>query len=68
MYTFEEDKREVNRILREWITDKTGTTDIERAMWKMESTWGVIGEKMHAPIAHVMDMFAQALPSRGVEE
>ena len=68
MYDFEEDKREANRILREWITDKTGTTDAQRAMWKFESTWGIIREKMQAPIAHVMDILAQALPSRGAEE
>lgn len=68
MYAFEEDQREANRILREWITDKTGTTDAERAMWKIATTWGIIREKMQAPIAHVMDILAQALPSRGVEE
>ena len=68
MTTFEEDKREANRILREWITDKTGTTDAQRAMWKLESTWGIIREKMQAPIAHVIDILAQASPSRGVEE
>lgn len=60
-----EDQREANRILREWITDKTGTTDTERAMWKLESTWWIIREKMQAPIAHVMDILAQASPSRG---
>lgn len=68
MYAFEEDQREANRILREWITDKTGTTDTQRAMWKLESTWGIIREKMQAPIAHVMDILAQVSPSRGVEE
>ena len=68
MTAFEEDQREANRILREWITDKTGTTDVERAMWKVGSTWGIIREKMQAPIAHVMDILAQASPSRGVEE
>lgn len=68
MTAFEEDKREANRILREWITDKTGTTDVERAMWKMATTWGIIREKMQAPIAYVMDILAQAAPSRGAEE
>lgn len=68
MTAFEEDQREANRILREWITDKTGTTDAQRAMWKIVTTWGIIREKMQAPIAHVMDILAQAAPSRGVEE
>lgn len=68
MTDFEQDQREANRILREWITAKTGTTDVERAMWKMATTWEIIREKMQAPIAHVMDILAQAAPSRGAEE
>ncbi|MGC2866002.1 hypothetical protein ACMG4H_14240 [Corynebacterium glutamicum] len=63
-----EDQDEANRILREWITAKTGTTDAERAMWKFATTWEIIQEKIQAPIAHVMDVLAQASPSRGVEE
>lgn len=55
-----EDQREANRILREWITDKTGTTDVERAMWKLESTWEIIREKMQAPIAYIRDLIVPA--------
>lgn len=60
MTDFEQDQREANRILREWITDKTGTTDTERAMFKLTCTWWLIREKMRDPIAQFMDTLVLA--------
>lgn len=68
MYDFEEDRREANRILREWITCKTGTTDIERAMWKLGSVCWIIREKLQDSIEHVTDILAQASPNTGYDQ
>lgn len=68
MYDFEEDRREANRILCAWIAGKTGTTDMERAIWRTITTWGIMREKMQASIAHVTDILTQASPSAGYEQ
>lgn len=43
-----EDERQAERILRQWIADKTGVSNLERGMWKAGEELRRIGEAAHA--------------------
>lgn len=42
--TTKQDAKEAEKILREWITDKTGTTDFHRAWFKIAYEMEKVGE------------------------
>lgn len=58
-----EDGREANRILRAWITDKTGTSDAERWGFVTNGSFQRAMKKFGQSINEILDPWAKYLPA-----
>lgn len=50
-----EDERQAERIIRQWIADKTGVSNLERGIWKAGEELRRIGEAAQKTFAPLID-------------